>query len=196
MHALSCVQPPHTCRPGVRDPKLRAIGRAGPTSKRKGFRNICRNFHSYLAREKKFLQVKISMIRVRVRVHRPKVREIVAEYPYIALQSWARYLLSHAAKYLLGGFSLSQKQEWGCMFQRFWQRYKMLDPGHPVFRDFSDYTRLIPYCIHGDEGRGKAKNPIHIVTYQPLVGVCGEDRTNITGYLWPCWQPFLGLHCL
>ena len=148
VHALSCVQPPHTCRPGVRDPKLRAIGRAGPTSKRKGFRNICRNFHSYLAREKKFLQVKISMIRVRVRVHRPKVREIVAEYPYIALQSWARYLLSHAAKYLLGGFSLSQKQEWGCMFQRFWQRYKMLDPGHPVFRDFSDYTRLIPYCIH------------------------------------------------
>ena len=39
---------------GVFDPDLEKIGRAGPTSS-KGFRNISRNFHAWINREKKNL---------------------------------------------------------------------------------------------------------------------------------------------
>ena len=169
---------------GIKDPELTAIGRAGPTSKhKKGSRNISRNFHSYLEKAKKILPVEVSTVRVRVRVRRPKVRTIQSDYPMITLESWGRFLLENSPRFLLGGFHITERKQYMTMFQRFWEQYKHLDENHIVYTQFQDYSHLIPYCVHGDEGRGKGKAPIMITTYQPLIGVHGEDFTNIKGYL-------------
>ena len=71
------------------------------------------------------------------------------------------------------------------MFQRFWERYKQLDPTHPTFSHFAENEHgfIIPYMVHGDEGRGKAKSAVLITSYQPLIGQAGETWTNMKGFL-------------
>lgn len=175
--------PSSLTRPGVKDPELEKIARAGPTSKRKQFRNICRNFHANLLRDGRQLKVTVSMIKVRVKVHRPKVRTIEAEYPYISLRSWSTFLLQHHPAHLLGGFDFEDFDGYTSMFDRFWTRYRQLDPTHEAFTQFTDSGHVIPYMVHGDEGRGKNKSPILICNYQPCIGVQGEEFTNMKGYL-------------
>ncbi|CAK9090201.1 unnamed protein product [Durusdinium trenchii] len=167
---------------GVKDPELEKIARAGPTSKRKQFRNICRNFHANLLRDGRQLKVTVSMIKVRVKVHRPKVRTIEAEYPYISLRSWSTFLLQHHPAHLLGGFDFEDFDGYTSMFDRFWTRYRQLDPTHEAFTQFTDSGHVIPYMVHGDEGRGKNKSPILICNYQPCIGVQGEEFTNMKGH--------------
>ena len=160
----------------MKDPKLNKIARAGSTSKPKSLKNISRNFHKNLDREKRLLQVKVTMVKLRVLVHRPKVRE---------MKDWAQYLLQHHSEHVLGGHNIDHAAEYTAMFRQFWKNYYNLDPGHECyvkFKKFADMGSLIPYCIHGDEGRGKAKNPILITAYQFVIGVHGEQHTNMKGY--------------
>ena len=130
------------------------------------------------------------MVKLRVLVHRPKVREMKLDYPFIRLMDWAQYLLQHHSEHVLGGHNIHHVAEYTAMFQQFWKNYYNLDPGHECyvkFKKFADMGSLIPYCIHGDEGRGKAKNPILITAYQFVIGVHGEQHTNMKGYpVWPC----------
>lgn len=125
------------------------------------------------------------MVKLRVLVHRPKVREMKLDYPFIRLMDWAQYLLQHHSEHVLGGHNIHHVAEYTAMFQQFWKNYYNLDPGHECyvkFKKFADMGSLIPYCIHGDEGRGKAKNPILITAYQFVIGVHGEQHTNMKGY--------------
>lgn len=70
------------------------------------------------------------------------------------------------------------------MFSRFWRNYYELDPDHMAYSQFnsSQMGWVVPYAIHGDEGRGKAKIPILITSYQMVIGVGGEDATNMKGH--------------
>ena len=167
---------------GVRDPKLAAIARAGSTSKPK---NISRNFHAKLVRDKRLLQVKITPVKLRVLQHRPRVREVQLHYPFIRLLDWGQHILEHHSEHMLGGFHISDEAKYVDMFSRFWANYQHLDPEHVVYTQFSSdqWGYLIPYCIHGDEGRGKAKSPILITSFQMLIGIGGEDHTNMKGHL-------------
>ncbi len=158
------------------------IARAGSTSRANGRKNISRNFHRLLQREGKLLPVKVSMVKLRVQLHRPRVQEVEAEYPFIRLQDWARYLLENNSKYLLGGFDITETKNYTEVFQRFWRNYRYLDGKHPTYSHFKEFGHVIPYLVHGDEGRGKGKNPILITSYQPLIAVGGEDYTNMKGW--------------
>lgn len=168
---------------GVKDPRLQKIAKAGSTSK--GKKNISRNFHSMLKRSDKLLPVKICFVKLRVLLHRPRVREAKIDYPYIRLQDWGEYLLRYCSKSLLGGFDLcTQEQHYTEMLTRFWDRYRSMDPGHPLYStDLDSYSHVIPFCVHGDEGRGKARTAVLITSYQPVIGLRGEVWTNMKGYL-------------
>jgi len=120
-----------------------------------------------------------------VRQLRPKVKELQLLYPMIALKDWASYLLNNQAHFLLGGFALRQSKEYMEMFTRFWTRYEKLDPLHPIFTHHPQnvWGRCVPYLLHGDEGRGKAKVPIMVQSFQMLIGPNGEETTNMSGQL-------------
>ena len=166
----------------MKDPKLDWIAGSGRTS-RKSYRNISRNFHNRLKRSRRVLPVHVSMVNITVRQHRPKVKEVKVPYPMIGLKDWATYLLSNSPRYILGGFSLSDIDGYTGLYGEFWRRYRELDEEHPIFdsRAPEDWGRCIPYAIHGDEGRGKAKVPILIQSYQMIIGPQGVNTTNISG---------------
>ena len=64
-----------------------------------------------------------------------------------------------------------------------------MDPLHPVYRFFqeSDYGYIIPWCLHGDEGRGLAKVPLLVCAFQFLISRSGEHKTNMAGFLGLLW---------
>ena len=46
----------------------------------------------------------------------------------------------------------------------------------------SKWGSLIPVAIHGDEGRGRLKNPVMVVSLQSLLPLHGK-KTNMQGLL-------------
>ena len=173
---------------GVRDIYLEDIGKAGRTSSRK-FRNVSRNFHKWIERERKTLPVHVSSVLLRVKEQRPKVKLVHKNFPMIGLSSWAKYLLTNSPGTVLGGHSL-QSPAYKEMLRMFWHRYFELDRSHPVFEHFEQgqWENLVPYCVHGDEGRGKAKTPVLVTSYQMVIPPTGLEATNIAGYLSSTWS--------
>ena len=139
------------------------------------------------------------MVKLRLRLQKPKVRELDLPYPVITLSSWVTYLLKHAPQYALAGYNLEQRDQFTSVFHTFWQRYRSIDPLHPVYVNFApaDYGRIIPFALHGDEGRGVAKIPVLVVAFQFVISVLGVNKTNMSGLL--CFNcsslsvPFFGL---
>lgn len=172
---------------GVRDLGLEHVGRCGSTKKAK---NLARNLYNQVVKDKRTIPVEISMVDIRLRVQKPKVREIVMPYPVIFLSSWVSYLLQWCPKYVLGGFDLGQHAQFTALFGSFWRRYKAVDPLHPVYNFFSEseYGNIVPWSFHGDEGRGLAKVPLLVCAFQFLVSWKGEQKTNIAGFLASFWQ--------
>ena len=172
---------------GVRDLGLEHVGRCGSTKKAK---NLARNLYHQVVKDKRTIPVEISMVDIRLRVQKPKVREIVMPYPVIFLSSWVSYLLQWCPKYVLGGFDLGQHAQFTALFGSFWRRYKAVDPLHPVYNFFSEseYGNIVPWSFHGDEGRGLAKVPLLVCAFQFLYSWKGEQKTNIAGFLASFWQ--------
>ena len=125
------------------------------------------------------------MVKLRLRLQKPKVRELDLLYPVITFSSWVTYLLKHAPQYALAGYDLEQRDQFTSVFQTFWQRYQSIDPLHPVYANFApaDYGRIIPWALHGDEGRGAAKIPVLVVAFQFVISVLGVNKTNMSGLL-------------
>ena len=73
------------------------------------------------------------------------------------------------------------------MLANFWNSYSIINPESPVFKrpDYSREfaSRLIPMAMHGDEGRGKAKHPVMVLSVQPIIGPQGPDYVNTSGNL-------------
>ena len=62
----------------------------------------------------------------------------------------------------------------------FWNRFLA---AHPGFEFVGSPGLAIPYCLHGDEGRGKGKKPIMVLSLQPLVVSPDMSTSNLSGYL-------------
>ena len=146
---------------------------------------MARNFYNSLRRQNRLLPVPVSTMKLHVRKVRPRVGEEQIDYPIITFRSWATHLLENHAPFILGGFSLEQPIEYKEQLSRFWQRYREIDPTHPTFSAFdeTDYCRVLPYALHGDEGRGAAKVPVLVVGYQPVISVRGAEFTNMAAQL-------------
>ena len=114
----------------------------------------------------------------------PRVRQVQQHYPFIGLMDWAQFLMENHSEHMLGGFHINEESKYVDMFSRFWRNYYELDPDHIVYSQFAANQMgwVVPYAIHGDEGRGKAKIPILITSYQMVIGVGGEDATNMKGH--------------
>ena len=79
------------------------------------------------------------MVKLKVQLRRLTVREVYLDYPFIGLEQWGRYLLEHKSKYVLGGHRIGKDSaRYTEMYNRFWGRYKVLDPRHIMFSTFTD----------------------------------------------------------
>ena len=64
------------------------------------------------------------------------------------------------------------------IFGNFWAVYQTIDEGHPVFSAGLDLGRVVPYALHGDEGKGLRGRPYLVESWQPIIGVAGPHHTN------------------
>ena len=75
---------------------------------------------------------------------------------YLPVENVVGYLLRNHPETLCGTPTLCQA-EMSC--QVFWTLYQHHHSGHEVFTNFPEaesWKRIVPLCLHGDEGRGKA----------------------------------------
>ena len=60
---------------------------------------------------------------------------------------------------------------------QFWANFKAIFPQHPIFDQYVELHRVIPYYLHGDGGRGYKKDPIEILSMFPALG-CGTRKRH------------------
>ena len=164
------------------DPDIEEIARLGSGN----YHNAARGLHRYVHRTGKTLAVPISSCRLVVRrKKRGKRFEEEVNYPVIRLHDWLRFLLEESgAEFLLGGFRTCETEKYTEVFARFWHRFEPIDPEHVVYtKDEEQRAMTIPLAFHGDEGRGLAKTPVNVESYQPLIPWMGERSINMLGPL-------------
>ena len=107
------------------------------------------------------------------------------KFPYMRLSSCMKYCLENAGEFVLGGYKASDISAYTAMFADFWKRYENVDGSHCVFasKSLEERAYTIPFCLHGDEGRGLNKTPVMIESYQPLIPWMGENSLNCLGIL-------------
>ena len=178
---------------GVQDPEVNKLARYKATrSGRKGS-NAARDFHRYVHRSGKAFPVEIStrkiIIRKKVTVSggKKRKREKVADYPIIRMSSWMKAILERHPDFMLGGHSpfVNGGENYKKMFEEFWDNYEYLGGDHPVFhlKSREERTRCIPLMLHGDEGRGLAKVPLLVISFQLMIPFSGPNDLNCSKYL-------------
>ena len=126
--------------------------------------------------------MKVSFVRLWVRTSRRRVHLIPTNYPLLRLPDWVSCSFRYGGQFFLGGCTLDDPSAFVMKLQTFWRNYKVVDPSLPFFRknDESSYSICVPIAIHGDEGRGRAKQPIMVISVQPLLPL-GEKKSNMEG---------------
>lgn len=99
------------------------------------------------------------------------------------MKEWATHLLENYSRIFLGGWHIGQEEEWQHMLAGFWEKFKDIEPSHPVFASGYDTKFLIPYAFHGDEGRGYCHVPFMVVSWQPVISHRGMQECNDSSHL-------------
>ena len=166
--------------PGKRDPILARLAGCRKGKAENG--NVCRNLHRMLAADGWTLPIQISDAPLRIRNLRTRKEEDVV-WPVMKLSSWAAFELGKGGEMLLAGCHVEHGASWKAVLGDFWSHFYEKEPGHPVYDAAHglDVTCVIPYMIHGDEGRGRGKQPLLTISFQGLLSHYGEHRLNTSG---------------
>ena len=149
---------------------------------RGGSGNACRNLHRMLQDEKLSLPVSISIIDVPIRDLKRKRRRRIVGWPVLRLSDWAQCALGRGGPLLLAGHCLEDEPAWRGELKRFWDQYSLIDGHHPLFSSGIDTSCTIPFLIHGDEGRGRNKQPLLTISFQGILSHYGSHRLNMSGF--------------
>ena len=81
--------------------------------------------------------------------------------PVILLSEWIRFIMSKNLWFTLSGLSQPDEARSASQWQRFWDNYQKIHPGHPIYKRSAagelDLSRCAALLVHGDEGRTKKK---------------------------------------
>ena len=189
------------------DPDLEKLASYRSSKSGRSGKNAARDFHRYARRAGKVFGVKISQVKVPIRVKKPNKsgrkikREEIVDFPIITLSSWMCTILSSCPQFFLGGHDLEQEQLYGDMLQSFWDRFVEANPEHPMKEKPSQHRRFtVPVAVHGDEGRGLGHVPLLEVSYQVVIPYHGANELNLAKtfvkirYAFGPWFTFLKQH--
>ena len=146
--------------------------------------NECQSLHNLIHKSGKALPVVVDTVDTRVLVLTGKPRVETVGWPVLKLSAWARQLFSTGGKALLGGHSLDHPNRFRKLFTTFWERFQYVRPDLDIYqRADVDPGMCIPMALHGDEGRGKLRRPVMILSFQPIISYKGPHFINSSGYL-------------
>lgn len=172
---------------GVIDPEVENLARYRKSQTgRERCSNAARDFNRWVHRDGRIFPVPIKKLKVRVRVRqrnqKGKVRIFDKKmgYPVIFLSDWFEKVMELHPKFFLGGFDLDNDQtKWKAMFSDFWRWFEDVDPSHPIHqKPMEEKAYSIPIALHGDEGRGLAKTPLMVWSFQVIIPSTGPNNLN------------------
>ena len=144
------------CAPGL----SRAVPNTGPA-------NASRNARSFILRWGMLWKVPINTFR-----YHDDGKDL--EVPYISPLAFVKYLLERGPEVLFGGLRALEGQK---MLKSFWASYEQTHKSHEIFREHQGCTsRVIPFCLHGDEGRGLKKTNTCILMLESVFGLSSADN--------------------
>lgn len=166
---------------GIIDPALSRLASCA-TSRAGGSKHACEKLHRVISRDHKKLDVKVSTIPLWIRYTRKRLAQSLVNYPVLRIPSWVECIFKHGGHFFLGGRTLDELPAVRQELRTFWQNYRAIDKDFPMFTEMpeSKWGSLIPVAIHGDEGRGRLKNPVMVVSLQSLLPLHGK-KTNMQG---------------
>ena len=133
-----------------------------------------------LARDGNSLAVDISQVVLTIKDLRQSQETKVA-WPVIKLSAWVKLGLERGGEMMLGGHTISNESGWRALLRTFWSRYKLVDDSHPLFNSKLDPEVVLPFYLHGDEGRGRVKKPLLTISFQMVLSHYGPHRLNSSG---------------
>ena len=174
---------------GAHDSKLDGLAgyRRSRTGRKRGS-NAARDFSRWVHRNNKAFPVKISTIHIPVLLKKrnktgaKKVQRCQVDHHVIHFSDWFRSIMANFPKFFLGGWDRDLDcAKYEAMFSLFWKNFEGLQPNHPIYSKPADIrARSVPIAIHGDEGRGLAKVPLLVISFQVLIPFTGENNLSQT----------------
>lgn len=147
-----------------------------------GKSNVCRNLHTLIHKNPRLtVPIQVDAIHIRVKKRKP-VRVLSVYWPVLRIKGWIEYFLKHRPTILLGGHTL-ESGLWKPMFRNFWESYREVNPSHVLFSSGFSLETVIPYSLHGDEGRGLAKKPLMVLAWQLVISHLGPEVCNDSTFL-------------
>ncbi|CAE7298459.1 unnamed protein product, partial [Symbiodinium sp. CCMP2456] len=145
--------------------------------------NECESLHKLIHNNGKALPVTVGTVDTRVLVLTGKPRVETVGWPVLFLSAWAQQLFSTGGKVLLGGHTLDNPRRFRKMFTTFWDRFQHVRPDLDIYRRTDrDMGMCIPIALHGDEGRGKLRRPVMVLSFQPIISHKGPHFINSSGH--------------
>ena len=166
---------------GIVDPMLRDLAACGGRSGNDP--HACRNLHRLIHKTARQLRVTISRFPTPIRTSKrgKPLRWRMEQFPIILPSSWLSAVLSAGGNFFLGAQNLDQAAMFAETLYTFWDRWHKVDG--TITLDEQDWRTSIPVALHGDEGRGKGKKPIMVLSLQPLVTSPDMSTSNMAGHL-------------
>lgn len=160
------------CSAGLADPLLSKMARCGKT---RTDSHICRNLHRTVRSFGKDLPVSITTVST---THLRKKRKIPVQHPVLLPSNWAETIFNYGGHFLMQGKDLSDAGQFSQDLTDFWRNFCAT---HPDFKlPAAQWDHSIPICLHGDEGRGRLKHPVMVMSLQPLLPL-RPGKTNMAG---------------
>ncbi|CAK9032791.1 unnamed protein product [Durusdinium trenchii] len=106
-----------------------------------------------------------------------------SRFPYVSLSDWLKYVVENdSLEQIVGVKDLQDMQP---LLTTFWSRFRFSHPHHKMYDPLESgapqhHSMTIPIVMHGDEGRGRKKKQITILSWMGLLGR-GSSRCSGSG---------------
>ena len=135
----------------------------------------------------RMLKVEIDYIAV------PYYKQGISQHPILSTRSLFSYMLCNGySKLLLGGYDIKTDESRTVLLQ-WWERYRVYDPGHPVFGS-KPLEDTVPVAVYGDEGTGKRKHPCYILATKAMLNCRNNSYYRNFLYTIAAHELYRGFH--
>ena len=88
-------------------------------------------------------------------------------YPYLEPREFLELLGAKGFFHRVSGLPVDDAK---AGLEQFWAHHRLIFPDHPIYNQYMDLCKVIPYYLHGDGGRGFKKEAIEIFSMFPCLG--------------------------
>ncbi|CAE7851871.1 unnamed protein product [Symbiodinium microadriaticum] len=162
---------------------LKKIAKTHGTGSGNQFRGLVRG----LEQMGRTLKVEIDYIAV------PYYNQGICQHPILSTRSLFTYMLHNGcSKLLLGGYDIKMNES-RTVLRQWWERYRVYDPGHPVFES-KPLEDTVPLAVYGDEGTGKRKHPCYILATKAMLNCRNNSYYRNFLYTIAAHELYRGFH--